>query len=265
MLFAFDPYNILATLIASFAIQGLFFAFAATYRTDKLTDISYSLGFAMLTIGQLIAQRAFAPSQLLAAAFVVIWAARLGAYLLIRIIKIGKDSRFDDKRGDFMKFLGFWIIQAIAVWVVLLPVSTLLSLTDVTGPNSLAICGAVLFMAGLTIEAVSDAQKYAFRNNPQNAQRWMETGLWKYSRHPNYFGETLLWWGIFIFVLPNLTGPLLLTIAGPIAITILLLFVSGIPLLEQSAERKHGKDPAYQAYRRRTHIFFILPPRKGQV
>jgi len=264
MLFGFDPYNILGTLIASFAIQGLFFAFAASFKTDKVTDLSYSLSFALLAIGLVIANRAFAPAQLLAAAFVVAWAARLGAYLLRRIIKIGKDARFDDKRGEFLKFLGFWVLQAIVVWVVMLPVTVFLSLPSVRGPEALSAFGALLWALGFGIEAASDAQKYAFRNDPANAKRWIETGLWKYSRHPNYFGETLLWWGLFIFMLPSLSGLLiLLSVVGPLSITLLLLFVSGVPLLEKSADKRHGDDPDYQAYKRRTSLFVILPPGRG--
>ena len=264
MLFAFDQYNIVTTLVMSFVIQGIFFAFASSFKTDKVTDLSYSLGFASLTIWLLIAKRAFSPSQILVAAFVVVWAARLGAYLLIRILKIGKDARFDDKRGDFLKFLGFWVIQAFAVWFILLPLTVMLSLPSVVPVTAATIFGTLLWALGFGIEAVSDAQKYAFRNKPENAKLWIESGLWKYSRHPNYFGETLLWWGVFLFVLPNLQGWLLLTILGPIFITLLLLFVSGIPLLEKSADKRHGDNPAYQAYKRRTNLFFLLPPRKDR-
>jgi steroid 5-alpha reductase family enzyme len=262
MLFSFDTYNIVGTLIASFAIQAVFFTFAASFRTDKVTDLSYSLSFALLSVLLVLMNGAFAVSQLMAAAFVVIWAFRLGAYLLSRIIKIGKDSRFDDKRGDFLKFLGFWVIQAVTVWVVMLPVTVLLSLPTAPGLNALSLTGAFMWAAGFAIEAFSDAQKYAFRNNPDNKNRWIETGLWKYSRHPNYFGEVLLWWGMFVFALPGLSGARLLVVAGPIAITLLLLFVSGIPLLEKSANARHGADPGYQAYTRRTSVFLPLPPRK---
>jgi steroid 5-alpha reductase family enzyme len=262
MLFSFDALNIVGTLIASFAIQGVFFAFAASFRTDKVTDLSYSLSFALLAVLLVLANGAFAVSQLLAAAFVIIWAFRLGAYLLSRIIRIGKDSRFDDKRGHFLKFLGFWVIQAITVWVVMLPVTVLLSLPAAPGLNALSLIGALLWAAGFTMEAFSDAQKYAFRNNPANRNRWIDTGLWKYSRHPNYLGEVLLWWGVFVFALPGLSGTLLLAVAGPIAITLLLLFVSGIPLLEKSADARHGADPGYQAYKRRTSVFLLLPPRR---
>ena len=264
MLFSFDYYNIVGTMVGSFLIQGLFFSFAATFKTDKVTDLSYSLSFALMAVVLVLANRAYAPVQLLAAAFVVIWAARLGAYLFSRILKIGKDARFDERRGDFLKFLGFWLLQAVAVWLVLLPVTILLSLPSPREIEGLALVGAALWALGFAIEAVSDAQKHAFRNNPENARRWIETGLWKYSRHPNYIGETLLWWGIFLFVLPNLSGLLLLSVIGPSFITLLLLFVSGIPLLEKSADLKHGADPAYQAYKRRTSLFLPLPPREGR-
>lgn len=262
MFFAFDPYNILGTLLLSFIIQGVFFAFASSFKTDKVTDLSYSLGFAVLTLWLLIANKAFQPGQILAAAFVIAWAARLGAYLLSRILRIGTDARFDDKRGDFLKFLGFWVLQAIAVWVISLPVTVLLS-TDSVAPLSLiSVTGAVLWIAGFAVEAVSDAQKHAFRNKAENKELWIQDGLWKYSRHPNYFGESVLWWGIFIFVLPNLKGWLILTVAGPLFITLLLLFVSGIPLLEKSADNRHGGKPEYQAYKRRTSVFFLLPPKR---
>jgi steroid 5-alpha reductase family enzyme len=263
MLFAFDHYNILSTLIASFVIQGIFFAFAASFKTDKVTDLSYSLSFALLSILLLLGNRAFSASQILVAAFVVAWAARLGAYLLSRILRIGKDARFDDKRGDFLKFLSFWVLQALVVWLVMFPVSVFLSLRPEGGIGIVSIAGAALWAMGFGIEAASDAQKYAFRNDPANRGRWIESGLWKYSRHPNYFGEVILWWGLFLFVLPFLAPSLLFAIAGPLSITLLLLFVSGVPLLEKSADAKHGEDPAYRAYKRRTSLFFPLPPRGG--
>lgn len=266
MLFSFDHFNILTTLIMSLSLQAAFFVFAAGFKTDKVTDLSYSLGFAVLTVLLVLAEGAFAPVQLAAAAFVVLWAVRLGFYLLTRILRIGKDARFDDKRGDFIKFLTFWVLQALAVWIIMLPTTVLLSLGTPPAVGGLgtavSVLGAILWAAGLAVEALADAQKFRFRNDAVNAGRWIETGLWKYSRHPNYFGETLLWWGLFLFILPYLTGLLWLTVLGPIFITVLLLFVSGIPLLEQSAERKHGAVGAYRAYVRRTSIFFPLPPRK---
>jgi steroid 5-alpha reductase family enzyme len=263
MLFGFDHFNILGTLVASLAIQGLFFAFAASLKTDKVTDLSYSLSFVLLSVGLLVGNRAFSLAQVLAASFVVAWGARLGSYLLARIVRMGKDSRFDDKRGDFLKFLAFWVFQAIAVWVVMLPVTVLLSLPALPAPGAVSILGALLWAAGFAIEAASDAQKSAFKRDPANSDRWIGTGLWKYSRHPNYFGEALLWWGLFALALPYLSGALLLTVAGPLSITLLLLFVSGVPLLERSADARHGGKAEYAEYKRRTSLFVPLPPRRA--
>jgi steroid 5-alpha reductase family enzyme len=262
MLFAFDPYNVLTTLIASFAIQALFFAFAASLKTDKVTDLSYSLSFALLSILLVLGNRAFAPVQLVAAAAVILWAARLGAYLLSRILKIGKDARFDDKRGDFLKFLVFWILQAVSVWAIMLPITLLLSLPSPGPFGVLSAAGIAVWAIGFAVEAASDAQKYAFRNRPENKGRWIETGLWKYSRHPNYFGEVVLWWGLFLLALPSLSTWMLFAAAGPVSITLLILFVSGVPLLEKGAEEKYGTDPEYRAYKRRTSSFVPLPRRR---
>lgn len=262
MLFAFDPHDILTTLLASLAIQAAFFAFAASFKTDKVTDLSYSLSFALLALILVLGNRAFAPVQLVAAAAVVLWAARLGVYLLARILRIGKDSRFDDKRGDFLKFLGFWILQAVTVWVVMLPVAVLLSLPSPAPFDALSIAGIAAWAIGFAIEAASDAQKYSFRNRPENKGRWIESGLWKYSRHPNYFGEILQWWGLFALALPSLGGSMLFTAIGPLFITFLLLFVSGVPLLEKGAEERYGQDPAYRAYKLRTSVLVPLPPRR---
>ena len=111
------------------------------------------------------------------------------------------------------------------------------------------------------IEAVSDAQKSAFKGKNQNRERFITSGLWRYSRHPNYFGEMLVWWGLFIFAVPFLHGAAFAVVIGPVFITLLLLFVSGIPLLERSADARYGDDPVYREYKRRTSILVPLPPR----
>ena len=111
------------------------------------------------------------------------------------------------------------------------------------------------------IEAVADAQKSAFKAKEENRERFITSGLWSYSRHPNYFGEMLVWWGLFIYAVPFLQGAAFAVVIGPLFITLLLLFVSGIPPLERSAEAKYGDDPAYREYRRRTSMLVPLPPR----
>ena len=111
------------------------------------------------------------------------------------------------------------------------------------------------------IESVADAQKSAFKARDENRGRFISSGLWRYSRHPNYFGEMLVWWGLFVYSVPFLDGAAFAVVIGPLFVTLLLLFVSGIPLLERSADEKYGDDPAYREYKRATSILVPLPPR----
>jgi steroid 5-alpha reductase family enzyme len=254
---------LLLPLGISLLVQAIFFAFAATLKTDKVTDLSYGLTFVMLALYELAALgEASVPARLLTA-MVVLWGVRLASYLLYRILTIKRDSRFDGVREHFWKFLQFWFFQGIAVWVIMLPVIVWFRSPSEWHPAMLA--GVIVWFVGLVLETIADAQKFAQKATSSGARTWTSTGLWKYSRHPNYFGEMLCWWGVFLFVAPALS-PLDLGIAviGPIAITYILLYVTGIPTLEKSAQAKWGNDPEYQAYRRRTWRLVPWPvPRKS--
>jgi len=244
----------------AFAVNGAFFALAAARRTDVVTDLSYSLTFVLLAV-ILPFTGAGKPVQVLASLLVVVWAVRLGGYLFRRILRMKVDHRFDGIRDEPLRFARFWMLQAITVAVVMLPVSYLL---DQDHPRSLGgwgVAGSVVWLVGLVVEAVADAQKSAFRAKEENQRRFITTGAWRYSRHPNYFGEMLVWWGLFVYVVPVLHGPAFAVVIGPVFITLLLLFVSGIPPLERSADEKYGSDPAYREYKRRTSILVPLPPR----
>lgn len=241
------------------ALNGAFFAVAAVRKTDVVTDLSYSLTFALLAVVLLFTGEGDT-AQIVASLLVVIWAVRLGAYLFRRILRMKVDHRFDDMRDKPLRFARFWLLQAITVAVVMLPVSYLLDRDSAPGFDAWMIAGVLLWLTGLVIEAVADAQKSAFRAKAENGGRFVSTGLWHYSRHPNYFGEILLWWGVFLYAVPFLDGAAFAVVIGPIFITLLLLFVSGIPLLERSADEKYGDDPAYRDYKRRTSILVPLPP-----
>jgi steroid 5-alpha reductase family enzyme len=243
----------------SLAVNAAFFAVAATRKTDIVTDLSYSLSFAALAIGLPLIEGAYAASQLLTAAFVLVWAIRLGAYLFRRILRIKIDHRFDKMRDRPLLFARFWLLQALTVAIVMLPVSYLLSRSRAPALGAWAIAGGAVWLAGLAVEWLSDAQKSAAK---KRSDRFVDGGLWRYSRHPNYFGEMLVWWGIFICAVPFLHGLAFLVAIGPAFITALLLFVSGIPMLERSAEERFGDDPAYREYRRRTSILVPLPRRR---
>jgi steroid 5-alpha reductase family enzyme len=260
-----SPYDlsrvaVLLSFVIALALNGAFFAIAAIRKTDVVTDLSYSLSFAVLAVvlpflgaGEWV--------QIVAALLVLVWAVRLGAYLFRRILRMKVDHRFDEMRDNPLRFARFWLLQAISVAVIMLPVTYLLGRDDPPGFGAWAVAGTAIWLVGLAIETVADAQKSAFKSKPENRERFITTGLWRYSRHPNYFGEMLVWWGLFVYAAPFLEGWAYAVVIGPVFITLLLLFVSGIPLLERSADAKYGEDPAYREYKRRTSILVPLPPR----
>lgn len=245
--------SLLTTFIFSVGVNMLMFFPAYFLKTDKLTDISYALTFIALAIFGLTNHAVTFPSLVLAT-MIFTWAIRLGSYLLNRIRKIGKDKRFDERREKFWSFATFWLLQGVTVWVVLLP-SNLFFGNDVESLPTVAYLGSLIWLIGLIIEALSDKQKYDFINDPKNKGKWVNTGLWKYSRHPNYFGEILLWIGVYIFTIFGLSQTqTLIGLLGPLYIAVLIIFVSGIPLLEKSAEKKWGEDKNYQKYKNTTGV-----------
>ena len=248
------------SFVIALALNGAFFAVAAARKTDVVTDLSYSLTFALLAV-VLLFTGARKPVQLVASLLVIVWAVRLGAYLFRRILRMKVDHRFDEMRDKPLRFARFWLLQAIAVAVIMLPVSYLLDRENAPGVGAWTVAGVVVWLAGLLVEAAADAQKSAFKADDANRGRFITTGLWRYSRHPNYFGEILVWWGLFVYAVPFLDGAAFAVVVGPVFITLLLLFVSGIPPLERSADRKYGDDPEYREYKRRTSVLVPLPPR----
>lgn len=247
------------TLCLSLLINAVLFLFAYANRSDKLTDLSYSLSFLSVAwVGFFASNRAF--DKLLLALAVTIWAFRLGGFLFYRVLKVGKDSRFDEWRNDFIKFGKFWLGQAIVVWLLMIPYSIFM-IQDFSKTNSLLFIGLAIFLIGWAIESIADAQKFQFSQNPKNKGKWIASGIWKYSRHPNYFGEILVWIGLYVSVLLSVsTLEKVVGIISPISIMVTLLFLSGVPLLEKSADKKWGKNPDYQKYKKSTPV--LIPKLK---
>jgi len=256
--------QLLLILAISLFINIAMFLVAYKYKTDKLTDISYALTFIVLAFVSFLSGSGDTSSKLIVA-MVTIWAVRLGGFLLIRIWKTGKDARFDEMRNSFSKFGRFWLLQAVTVWVVMLAANlALLQNTSNRDIVLLSWVGLLIWLAGLVIESIADNTKRNFSLNPKNKGKWIDEGIWKYSRHPNYFGEILVWAGMFILVAPLLSGTeLLVVFISPLFITTLLCFVSGIPLLEKSADKKWGNLKDYQEYKRRTSILALIPKKKA--
>lgn len=253
--------EILFALIISLSIQVVLFIPAFIFKTDKLTDFSYSLTFIILTLFLLFTNN-ISTSKIILVSMILIWAFRLGIFLFIRITKIKRDKRFDGVREKFGKFAQFWILQGIAVWVILIP-STFF-LTQETILTNLSYLWILVWLAGFLIETISDNQKFSFmQKNSKNKSKWISTGLWKYSRHPNYLGEMLCWVGIYLFVVSGLTTlQAIISIIGPLFIIFILLFGTGVPKLEQSADAKFGKIKEYQEYKRKTSLVIIWPRKK---
>ncbi len=248
------------SFLVALGVNAVFFVVAAIRKTDLVTDLSYSLSFAVLALA-LPDIGAHKLVQLVAALMVLLWAFRLGGYLFARILRIRVDHRFDEMRDKPLRFANFWLLQAISVGVIMLPVSYMLGRDGASRFGPWAVAGVLIWFLGLAIETVSDAQKSAFKGTEKNRGHFISSGLWRYSRHPNYFGEMLVWWGLFVYAVPFLRGAAFVVAVGPVFLTLLLLFVSGIPLLEKIAEAKYGDDPAYREYKRRTSILLPLPRR----
>lgn len=249
----------LLSFLIILGIQVFFFLLAATLKTDKFTDLSYGITFVIVAL-ILLLRGSFSFAQLVLFAAIALWGLRLATYLFIRILKIGKDDRFDDIREKVLEFAKFWGFQAISIFIILLPAIYFFSITPI-GINSISSLGLGISLFGLLFETVADYQKYVYKNRKTKIP-FITTGLWKYSRHPNYFGEMLVWWGMFIYIYPFLSGISYLTIVGPIFITILLLFISGIPPLEKRHKEKYGDMKEYRKYKESTSLLIPLPPER---
>jgi steroid 5-alpha reductase family enzyme len=249
--------DLFIALALSLAIQAVFFVFAASFRTDKVTDLSYGLTFILLAVFLLFRHPPVTGPSLVVTLMVVAWGVRLAGYLFFRIMRMKRDKRFDGIREHFWKFFQFWFFQGVVVWIIMLPV---ILWFGTAGPwNLWMTIGLVVWGTGLAVETVADAQKFRFKSQPGGGGRWIDSGLWRLSRHPNYFGEILCWWGVFAFTIPDLGTWVWAGAVGPVTLTLILLFFTGIPTLEKSAREKWGDDPEYRAYRERTRLLVPWP------
>ncbi|CAM6117412.1 unnamed protein product [Calypogeia fissa] len=248
------------TAFVTIGIQFTFFIIAYTLRIDKVTDFAGTINFVVIAVLTFFLKHTYHFRQIVLTAFVVAWGLRLGIFLLLRILAWGEDNRFDDKRENLVRFAVFWILQAVWVWTVSLPVTVVNEVSRNPGLTAQDYIGWVMWGSGVVIEALADQTKLNFKNDPKNKGKWTDAGVWGWSRHPNYFGEILLWWGVFVAATPVLKGGQWAVVAGPVFLTLLLLFVSGIPLLESSADKRHGSKAEYIQYKKQTSPLIPLPP-----
>ncbi len=238
----------------AFLIQWLVFIPSFFQQTEKFFDLTGSLTYiSMATIAVLLTPGADARSYLLCV-LVLIWAIRLGTFLFGRIKRAGKDDRFDEIKPNFLRFLTVWTIQAL--WVTFTIAAALIAITAASKKelDLFAILGLLIWLAGFTIEVTADNQKRRFSSDPANKGKFIQTGLWSRSRHPNYFGEILLWVGIVIIALPVFQGWQWVALISPFFVALLLTRVSGVPLLEKKADTKWGGQPDYETYKKNTPV-----------
>jgi steroid 5-alpha reductase family enzyme len=238
----------------AFLIQWLAFIPAYWLQTEKFFDLTGSITYISVITLALIFSKAVDARSILLLALVVIWAIRLGTFLFGRIKKAGKDDRFDEIKPSWIRFLNVWTIQGL--WVTFTMAAALVAITTTNRKelDLFAILGFLVWVFGFAFEVVADSQKSRFSANPENKGKFIQTGLWARSRHPNYFGEIMLWVGVAIIALPVLQGWQWVALISPVFVTLLLTRVSGVPLLEKKADKKWGGQADYESYKKSTPV-----------
>jgi steroid 5-alpha reductase family enzyme len=239
---------------AAFVIQWLVFIPSYKAQTEKFYDLTGALTYISITVFLVLASPGVDARGLVLAVMVVLWAVRLGSFLFLRISKHGKDDRFDELKPDFARFLNTWTIQGL--WVVLTAALAWVAITSdrKVGLDWFFWVGLLVWAAGITVETVADVQKARFKAEPANQGRFINTGLWSKSRHPNYFGEITLWAGVAIIALPVLQGWQWAALVSPVFVALLLIKGSGVPPLEAKADKKWGSQADYEAYKQNTPV-----------
>jgi steroid 5-alpha reductase family enzyme len=253
--------NVLRVVILAFLIQWVAYIPAYVFQTEKFYDLTGSLTYLSVTWYALIlASGDFANANLANTVIVLLislWALRLGSFLFMRIHKDGEDKRFRTIKPSATQFFMTWTLQGL--WVSLCSMCAITAISSDSGVviNTLFYIGLGLFLIGFITEVIADNQKSKFRSLPENRDKFITTGLWAKSRHPNYFGEIVLWTGIAVMSFSSLGGWQYLTLISPIFTYILLVYVSGIRMLEARADKKWGENEAYITYKSSTPILWI--------
>ena len=248
--------------LISFLINWLAYIPAAIAKTERYYDLIGSITFlSMITVAVL-----FTPNlgwrAIMVSCMVCVWALRLGLFLFRRVCLYGHDSRFDNVKVAPLKFLLTWTLQAF--WTMLTAACALVVITGGVDQSlsMITVLGIVCWLFGFTVEVIADQQKHNFRKDPNNKNKFIKTGLWAWSQHPNYFGEIVLWFGMALIAIPILHGWQWLMLVSPLFVYLLLTKGSGIPTLEEKAKLKWGRDSGYQHYIKMTPQLFPLKPKR---
>ena len=245
----------------AFAVNWAAFIPAAIKQTEHFYDLTGGITYITVIIVAVLLSSPLDLRSAIVAAMVLFWSVRLASFLFLRIARAGKDTRFDLIKQQPPRFFLAWTLQGL--WVLL---TAACALAVITGGNReplgiVAYVGIAVWAIGILIEIVADRQKSAFRADPANQGRFINTGLWAWSRHPNYFGEIVLWTGMAIIAIPVLEGWQWATLISPVFVFFLLTKVSGVPMLEKAADERWGGQDDYESYKRNTPVLILRPPR----
>ena len=260
-----ETYNGMSLFIicasVSFVLHWIIFIPSFAFQTEHYFDLTGSISYLSAVALAFYLNPSVDPRDVLIGLLIVVWAVRLGSFLFMRVKQDGKDDRFTIMKTQFHWFLMTWTLGGL--WVFLTMAAGLAAITsDTTQPFGLmAYLGLALWIFGFSIEVIADRQKRVFKKNQQKDKEFITSGLWAWSRHPNYFGEITLWIGLTLIALPVLSGWQLVTLISPVFVYILLTKISGIPLLENRGMKKWGSDPEYIDYVNRTPALILKKPK----
>ena len=252
---------ILKVLFVIIIYMTIWFFIALAKKRNDVADVAWGPGFILTAFISLLMAGSFSDRALITTAMVFLWGIRLAVHIGNRHVGKPEDARYAQWRKEWGKtfllrtFLQVFMLQGVLLFLVAAPI-IVINTAPPSQISVLDILGICIWILGFTFETVSDWQLAQFFKIPSKKGGVMTTGLWRYSRHPNYFGEVTLWWGIYIIALSVPNG--WMSIIGPLTITFLILKVSGIPMLEEGFR----DNPDFQQYKERTSIFIPLPPRK---
>ena len=244
-------------LSASFLVHWVIFIPSFLAKTEKFYDITGTLAYLItLYLASVLTSyssgASLEPRTLIIIGMVSFWALRLGIFLFIRVLKVGEDRRFREAKKSFSKYLVWWTMSALWVFLTTANALTLIINNKKLVNQPIFYLGLLIWFIGILFEIIADEQKRRFRLNEENRGKYISSGLWSISRHPNYFGEIILWIGIAIISLPTLSGFQYVTLISPLFIYLLLTRISGVNLLEESSDKKWGDLPEYEQYKRET-------------
>ena len=245
--------NITYAVLFIFLIHLLIFVPSYYFQTEKFFDLTGTISYVssvFFIFFKTNTVNSINLGSLALSTFIIIWSLRLGTFLFLRIKKAGKDRRFNEIKKSFSWF--FMTFSLSGMWVTICSICALTGIANGIIFSSTTIIGIIIFIIGFTIEIIADSQKTKFRAMDDNKDKFISIGLWKYSRHPNYLGEIILWLGISLISFSSLEGLQYITLISPIFTYLLLVKVSGINLLEKSGEKKWGHLDSYKSYKENT-------------